>query len=103
MVVVVDDDGGIKWRRRGGRSMAVVAFDGNGDGLRLIDGEAKMAIDTSGGGWRKRASAFDGGDGWRFALLWTTAVVAVNDRDGVQWWRWRWRWQRLTATAMDCG
>ena len=76
----------------GGRSMAVAAFDGNGDGLRLSYGEAKMAIDTSGGGWRRRASAFDGdgGDEWRFALLWTAAVVAVNDRDGLQWWRWRW-------------
>jgi hypothetical protein len=81
----------------GGCSMAAAAFDGNGDGLRLSDGEAKMGIDTSGGGWRRRASEFDGGNGWRFALLWTAAVVAVNDRDGVQWWRWRWRLMALAA------
>ena len=47
----------------GGQSMAVVVFDGDIDGLRIGDVEAKMAIDTSGGGWRQRASAFDGGDG----------------------------------------
>ena len=74
--------------------MAVVAFDGNGDGLRLIDGKAKMAIDTSGGGWRRRASAFDGGDGWRFALLWTTALVAVT-----QQLRWQQKVMAAVATA----
>ena len=47
----------------GGQSMAVVVFDGDVDGLRIGDVEAKMAIDTSDGGcWRQRASAFDGGD-----------------------------------------
>ena len=46
----------------GGQSMAVVVFDGDIDGLRIGDVEAKMAIDTSGGGWQKRASAFDSGD-----------------------------------------
>jgi hypothetical protein len=47
----------------GGRSMAAAWFDGGVDGLRIGHVEAKMAIDTSGGGWRQRASAFDGGDG----------------------------------------
>ncbi len=61
--------------------MAAAAFDGGGDGLRQSDGKAKMAIDTSGGGWGRRASAFDSGDGGRFAL--------VFDCDGTQlWWRW---------------
>jgi hypothetical protein len=46
--------------------MAVAAFDGGIDGLRIGNVEAKMAIDTIGGEWRQRASAFDGGDGRRW-------------------------------------
>ena len=53
----------------GGRSMAAAAFDCGIDGMRIGDVEAKMAIDTSGGGWRQRASAFDGGDGRRWSLV----------------------------------
>ena len=57
-----------------------------------------MDIDNSGGGWRRRASAFDGGDGRRWALafdggdgrqLWQrwTIEMAFNDSSsgGVQW------------------
>jgi hypothetical protein len=53
-----------------------------------------MEIDISGGGWRWRASAFDSGDGLRWALafdggdgrqLWQQWMI---DRDGVQWRRW---------------
>ena len=47
--------GGVQWRQQ--------IFDGVGNGLRIGDVEAKMAIDTSGGRWRQRASAFDGVDG----------------------------------------
>ena len=66
----MDDDNGIEqWRWWGGRSMAAAAFEGDSNGLRLSDGEAKMAIDTSGGGWQRRASAFDGGNGQRFAMM----------------------------------
>ena len=45
------------------RSMAAAAFGVGVNGLRIDDVGANMAIDTSGGGWRQRASAFDGGDG----------------------------------------
>ncbi len=50
--------------------MGGAEFDGGNDGLRIGDVEAKMAIDTSGGGWQQRVSAFDGG-------RWTK--VAVSD------------------------
>ena len=29
-MAAVDDEDGVQWRRKGGRSMAVAAFDGNG-------------------------------------------------------------------------
>ncbi len=50
--------------------MAAAAFDGGGDGLRIGDVEAKMAIDTSGGGWFEAKMAIDtsgvaGGDSGR--------------------------------------
>jgi len=48
--------------------MAVAAFDGGVDGLRIGNVEAKMAIDTIGGGWQQQVSAFDGGDGRRWLL-----------------------------------
>jgi hypothetical protein len=51
-VVAVDDEDGVQWRRWGGRSMAVAAFDGGGgNGLRIGNVEAKMVIDAIGGGW----------------------------------------------------
>ncbi len=48
-----------------------MAFNGGGGsvrqrqwwGLKIGDDEATMEIDISSGGWRRRASAFDGGDG----------------------------------------
>ena len=43
-------------------------------GLRIGDVEAKMAIDTSGGRWRQRASAFDGVDGRRWLLVFDGCV-----------------------------
>jgi hypothetical protein len=49
--------------------MAATEFDGNGDGLRINNGKAKMATDTSSGGWRWRASAFDGGDEKNWVLV----------------------------------
>ena len=60
--------GGGRWRLGsivavGGRSMATTAFIGSGDGLWISNGEVKMAIDTSGGRWRQRASVFNGGNG----------------------------------------
>ena len=48
--------------------MAAAAFDGGGDGIRIGDVEARVAIDASGGWWRRQASAFDGGDGRRWPL-----------------------------------
>ena len=74
-----------------------------------------MAIDTSGGGWRRWASAFDGSDGRR----WVLAFDGGDGRKLCQWWTIktafngggggggvRWRWQSLMAfdgTAMDYG
>ena len=58
--------------------MAMAAFDGGGDGLRrLCNDEAKMAIDTRGGGWQQWASvqcltvAMDKGGHWclRVAMM----------------------------------
>ena len=46
-----------------------------------------MDIDISGGGWRRRASAFDGSDGRRWAL-------AFDGGDGRQLWQ---RWTIETA------
>jgi len=50
-------------------------FNGGGNvrrqrrwGLRIGDDKAMMEIDISGGGWRRRASAFDSGDGRRWVL-----------------------------------
>ncbi len=49
----------------GGRSMAAAAFKGDSNGLRLSDGEAKMAIDTAvvggNGGHQRLMAAMDGG------------------------------------------
>ena len=79
-----------------------------------MQGKAKMAIDTSGGGWRRWASAFDGSDGRR----WVLAFDGGDGRKLCQWWTIktafnggggggvRWRWQSLMAfdgTAMDYG
>jgi hypothetical protein len=55
-----------------------------------------MEIDISVGGWQRRASAFDSGDGRRWALsfdggdgwqLWQRWTI--DNRDGIQWRRWR--------------
>ena len=61
--------------------MAVEAINGNNNGLQIGDGEAKMAIDTSGGRWLQRASAFDDNNGQRW-------VLALGDGDGQQLWQW---------------
>ena len=61
--------------------MVAAAFDGDGNGIRLRDGKVKMAIETSNGMWRRRESAFDGGNGRRFAL--------VFEGNGQQLWK-RW-------------
>ena len=95
----MDDDNGIEqWRWWGGRSMAAAAFEGDSNGLRLSDGEAKMAIDTSGGGWFEAKMAIDtsgvaGGDSGRQRL--TAAMdkggrscltlASVDNRYNVQW------------------
>ena len=78
--VVVDDDNSFEWQWCGEYSMAAAVFDGVGDGLRQSDGKAKMVIDTSGGGWGRRVSAFDSGNGWRFVLVF----------DGDEWQLWWW-------------
>jgi hypothetical protein len=49
--------------------MAAAAFNGNGNGLWINNGKAKMATDTSGGGWRWWASAFDSGNGRSWVLV----------------------------------
>jgi hypothetical protein len=66
------------------------AFNGGGSirrrrrwGLRIGDDEATMEIDISGGGWRRRMSAFDSGDGRRWAL-------EFDGGDGLQVWQWWW-------------
>ena len=58
-VAAVDDEDGVQWRRWGGHSMAAAAFDGGGDGPRIGDVEANMAIDTSGGGWFEAKMVID--------------------------------------------
>jgi hypothetical protein len=50
-VVGAFDGGGSIWRH-----LMVTAFDGDGVWLKQGDGKAKMVFDTSGGGWRRRAS-----------------------------------------------
>ena len=104
-VAAVDDEDGMQWRQWGGRSIAAAAFGGGGggDGLRIGDVEAKMAIDTSGGGWFEAKMAIDtsgvaGGDSGRQRL--TAAMdkggrscltlASVDNRYNVQWRRWRW-------------
>ena len=67
----------------GGRSMAAAAFDGGGYGLQIGNVEAKMAIDTSGGGWFEAKMAVDtssvaGGDSGRQRLM------AVMDKGGIR-------------------
>ena len=90
------------------RSMAAAAFGVGVNGLRIDDVGANMAIDTSGGGWRQRASAFDGGDGqrrwWQLMfdggdrrLLWHQWTV--DNMYFVQWQRWR--WLSMTAAAFE--
>ena len=70
-VAAVDNEGGVQWWRWGGRSMAVAAFDGDGDGLQIGNAEAKMAItDAIGGGWFEAnmaitTSGMAGGDSGR--------------------------------------
>jgi hypothetical protein len=46
-----------------------MAFDGNSNSLLQDNGKAKMATDTSSGGWRLRASTFDGGNGQSWVLV----------------------------------
>ena len=83
-VAAVDDEDGVQWW----------AFNGGGSvrrqqrwGLRIGDDEATMEIDISGGGWRRRASAFDSGDGQRWVLV-------FDGGDGRQMWQ---RWTIETA------
>jgi hypothetical protein len=58
-LVAVDDEDVVQWQRwGGGHSIAAAAFDGNVNELWVGDGKAKMVIDTSGGRWRRQASAF---------------------------------------------
>ena len=75
--------------------MAAAAFNGVNDGLQLSDDKAKMAIYTSGGGWRRRASVFDGGNcltamdgscgsgGRQRRRLMVVVVVAFDDSGSV--------------------
>ena len=51
------------------------AFNGGGSvrqqrrwGLRIGNDKVTMEIDIGGGGWQRRESAFDSGDGQRWAL-----------------------------------
>jgi hypothetical protein len=68
-VAAVDNEDGVQWRRWGGGLMVIAAFDSAGNGLQIGDGKGKMAIDTSVGGWQWQVSAFDGGDGQRWVLV----------------------------------
>ena len=70
------------------------AFNGGGSvqrqrlwELQIGDDKAMMEIDISGGGWRRQASAFDSGDGQRWAL-------AFDGGNGWQLWQ---RWTIKTA------
>jgi hypothetical protein len=99
-VAAVDDEDGMQWRRWGVGSMAAAAFGsgGGGDGPRIGNVEAKMAIDTSGGGWFEAKMAIDtsgmaGGDSGRQCL--TAAMdkgghscltlASVDNRYNIQW------------------
>jgi hypothetical protein len=79
-VAAMDNEDGIQWRRWGGRSMAVAAFNSNGNGLRIGNSETKMAINTSSGRWQWRASAFDSSDGRRW-------VSVFDSGNGQQLWQ----------------
>jgi len=95
--------------------MAAAAFDGGGDGLRIGNVEAKMAIDSIGGGRFEAkmaivTSGVAGGDSGRHRL--TAAmdeggrscltVASVDNRyHGVQWRRWRWWWRLMVEAAFD--
>ena len=83
VVAAADDEDGVQRWRRGG------AFNGGCRirrrrwwGLRIGDDKATMDIDISGGGWQRRASVFDSGDGRRWALVFDCG-------DGWQLWQ-RW-------------
>jgi hypothetical protein len=72
-VALVDDEDGVQWWQGGGLSMAAAVFNGGGYGLRIGNVEAKMVIDTSGGGWFEAKMVIDtsdvaGGDSGRFAF-----------------------------------
>ncbi len=81
-VAAVDDEDGVRRRRWGGRSMAAAAFDGGRYGLSIGDVEAKMVIDTSGGGWFEAkmvidTSGVESGDSGRHHL---TAAIYKGGR-----------------------
>jgi hypothetical protein len=70
-----DSGGGGGRRRRHSMAAEGGAFNGSSNiqqrwqwGLRTGDDKATMEIDISGGGRRRRVSAFDSGDGQRWAL-----------------------------------
>ena len=88
-VAAVDNEDGIQWWWA-----MKMAFNGSGSvqrqrwwGLRISNAKVMMEIDISGGGWQRRASAFDSSDGQRWAL-------AFDGGDGLQLWQ---RWTIETA------
>jgi hypothetical protein len=66
-----------------GRSMAVAAFDGGGDGLRIGNVKAKMVIDTNSavGGDRGRQRLTAAMDEGGCSCL---TVASVDNRYGIQ-------------------
>ncbi len=101
--------GGGQWRWR---AMVAAVFNGGGDGLRIGDVEAKMAIDANGGGWFEAKMVIDnssvaGGDSGCHRLMAAMdeggrsclTVASVDNRYGVQW-RW-WRWHLMAEAAFD--
>ena len=50
-------------------ALAAARATANKTMMYYLYAEAKMAIGTSGGGWRQGASAFDGGDGRRWTFV----------------------------------
>ncbi len=95
--------------------MAAAAFNGGGDGLRIIDNvEAKMAIDAISGGWFEAKMAIDtssvaGGDSGHQRLMvamdeggllcLTVASASVDNRYGNQWRQWL--WHLMVEAAFD--
>ncbi len=82
VVVAVDDEDGIQWQWWRGHSMAGAAFNGNGDGLRIGIGKAKMTMGGDGGS-QHLPVAMEYGGCWRLTVAMDSSCVSSGNRDGI--------------------